>query len=238
MSVEQSVEWELAGETEVFGENLPQCHFVHHKSHMSRPGLEQGPPATNRLDWRVRKEKGRLNPGTRFSSCRLKNSYSSQAWVPVMGTVFHTRTPAVPCCYCLGWSPGDFTWKLDTAGEAAKMGSARTESASRTGTWGSAPASISLVQRALHCYCVCWDCCTERRLGTRDWLTDWRTDRQRGRHENCKKKKTVNSKHNGRHKLTERYTERQTERQRDIQADRETNTERHKERDWLFAAGV
>jgi hypothetical protein len=32
MSVEQSVESELAGETEVLGENLPQRHFVHHKS--------------------------------------------------------------------------------------------------------------------------------------------------------------------------------------------------------------
>jgi hypothetical protein len=44
MSVEQSVEWELAGETEVLGENLPQYHFVHHKSHMTWPGTEAGPP--------------------------------------------------------------------------------------------------------------------------------------------------------------------------------------------------
>jgi hypothetical protein len=43
MSVEQKVEWELAGETEVLGENLPQCHFVHHKFHMTWPGLEPGP---------------------------------------------------------------------------------------------------------------------------------------------------------------------------------------------------
>jgi hypothetical protein len=42
--VEQLVEGGLAGETEVFGENLPQRHFVHHKSHMTRPGLELGPP--------------------------------------------------------------------------------------------------------------------------------------------------------------------------------------------------
>jgi hypothetical protein len=44
MIVEQLVECELAGETEVLGENLPQRHVVHHKSHMTRPGLELGPP--------------------------------------------------------------------------------------------------------------------------------------------------------------------------------------------------
>jgi hypothetical protein len=44
MIVEQLVEWRLEGETEVLGENLPQRHFVHHKSHMTRPGLE--PQAT------------------------------------------------------------------------------------------------------------------------------------------------------------------------------------------------
>jgi hypothetical protein len=31
------------GETEVLGENLPQCRFFHHKPHML-PGREPGPP--------------------------------------------------------------------------------------------------------------------------------------------------------------------------------------------------
>jgi hypothetical protein len=40
MSVEQSVECELTEEIKVLGEYLPQCHFVHHKSHMICPGIE------------------------------------------------------------------------------------------------------------------------------------------------------------------------------------------------------
>jgi hypothetical protein len=35
--VEKYVEWKLAGETEILGENILQRHFVHHKSHMTRP---------------------------------------------------------------------------------------------------------------------------------------------------------------------------------------------------------
>jgi hypothetical protein len=41
--------------TEVLGENLLQRHFIHHKSHMTRPGFELsrhgGKPATNRLSY-------------------------------------------------------------------------------------------------------------------------------------------------------------------------------------------
>jgi hypothetical protein len=33
----------IGRDTEVLGENLPQCHFVHHISNMTRPGLEHGP---------------------------------------------------------------------------------------------------------------------------------------------------------------------------------------------------
>jgi hypothetical protein len=41
--MENLVEW-MAGETKVLGENLLRRHFVHHKSHLTRPGIEPGPP--------------------------------------------------------------------------------------------------------------------------------------------------------------------------------------------------
>jgi hypothetical protein len=44
IDMEQSVERELAEVTESFGENQPQCHYVYHKSHMSRLIIEPGPP--------------------------------------------------------------------------------------------------------------------------------------------------------------------------------------------------
>jgi hypothetical protein len=43
MCLEQSVEGELAGETEVLDENLPQCNFVLQKSDLgSNPGRRGG----------------------------------------------------------------------------------------------------------------------------------------------------------------------------------------------------
>jgi hypothetical protein len=50
MIMEQLVEWRLAGKTEVLGENLPQCHFDHHKSHMTWRWIEPGPPRCEASD--------------------------------------------------------------------------------------------------------------------------------------------------------------------------------------------
>jgi hypothetical protein len=54
--MEKLVEWTvLAGETEIFGENLLRRHFVHHKSHLPDPGANPsrrgGKPATNRFGY-------------------------------------------------------------------------------------------------------------------------------------------------------------------------------------------
>jgi hypothetical protein len=62
MMMEKLVEC-LAGEAEVLWENVPQCRFVHHKSHMlldANPGRRGGKPASNRLSY------GTANPGLSY----------------------------------------------------------------------------------------------------------------------------------------------------------------------------
>jgi hypothetical protein len=45
MNVVQQVKWDLAGE------NMPQCHFIHHKSHMFWPVTEPRSPWWEASDW-------------------------------------------------------------------------------------------------------------------------------------------------------------------------------------------
>jgi hypothetical protein len=53
--LEKLVEGRLAWDTEVLEDNLPQRHFVRHKSHMTssglNPGRRGGKPATKRLSY-------------------------------------------------------------------------------------------------------------------------------------------------------------------------------------------
>jgi hypothetical protein len=44
MDMEQVVEWELAGETEVLVGNIPQRHFIQDKSHTTWLWIESGQP--------------------------------------------------------------------------------------------------------------------------------------------------------------------------------------------------
>jgi hypothetical protein len=53
----QLVEWRLVGEAKELGRNVPERHFVHHKSQIlvpdtgSNAGRRGGEPATNRLSY-------------------------------------------------------------------------------------------------------------------------------------------------------------------------------------------
>jgi hypothetical protein len=59
MMMDKLVEW-LAWETEVLGENLPPCRFVHHKPHML-PVREPGPPRWEASDQPLELRHGRIH---------------------------------------------------------------------------------------------------------------------------------------------------------------------------------
>jgi hypothetical protein len=75
MSMEHLAKWELAGETEVLGGNLSQCHFSHHKSH-------------NELTWDRTQARGvkaatnHLSYGTAYSRALQLDQTARWALVP------------------------------------------------------------------------------------------------------------------------------------------------------------
>jgi hypothetical protein len=112
MSMEHLLAWELARKTEALGGNLPQCHFVYHKSHMTWPEIELGP--SRRLTaWAKARPypelyKYRSIP-SRPVSLRTLSILSSDQWLGFPSclclTGFHTKT-----FYALFFSPMRVTY--------------------------------------------------------------------------------------------------------------------------------
>jgi hypothetical protein len=85
--VEKLVEWRLAGETEVLGENLSQRHFVHHKNPTwldlgLNPGRRGGKPATNRLSYGAAFWIYAITP----SQIQSASAVMAHAWDTTMGS--------------------------------------------------------------------------------------------------------------------------------------------------------
>jgi hypothetical protein len=69
--LEQLVEWKLAGETEVLGENLPQRHSVHHKIPHDDPVSNPGPQRWEASDYPLKLWRGLFLVPTKYRSQAL-----------------------------------------------------------------------------------------------------------------------------------------------------------------------
>jgi hypothetical protein len=79
MMMEYLVEWRLAGETEALRGNLPQRHFVHHKSHLPDPGRRGGKLATNCLSYDM-------------ALCIVWLNFEAKASMRVLANIFQCRS--------------------------------------------------------------------------------------------------------------------------------------------------